>query len=1309
MRRGMCIAVVAVLLLAAAGMAAEKASVLLEKGIYTEETRGDPSAAIPIYEKVLAETQVDRQVMAQAHLHLALCYRKLKQDTKARELLKQFVQQYSDQEALVAKAKPILEELTQFDPATLMPPDALLYVEMGSPGEQLEKVLKMLEGTPFANPLAAMQGSTQPAEPVATGPTDIATPPRPMPRASGGQFVQAFLNPSMIKEFKKVRSAAVSVNGLGKSGWTPVVAVLQPGESDALRGLLTALLVAQGQPAAPIEGMQVVQFNDEAGCAFDDEVFIVAAPLSQLTWAVRQYKGAGQPSLATATSSFAAMAPASSRRHDALTVWADPARCLEAARPMIDRGGMRDLMIISALADIPNMEGVVGRLRLVENGLTLEATLAYKPTHQSILYDLIRTPPMSGEAFAAVPPTAAALAGVALQPPGAAADPSAAPDARTELVRHITGLDLGRELFDNVQELVVFLNLPGEGLSAGSSGDPTWVMLARSLGVVIVSRDPVQTRALLDRLLALPATFSGQATTQPQQNKTEYPLVSLGRGKVLTAYLAQQGHTTVLALDPKVHIAAMEALRTSRNVRTGGPFAKALGDGQDRSKVVMVSVSGVLKWIDAMNSPQLRQPTSAPTSQPAASPLAQLAAVLADTTARLETVEQDNAFTVRLTVADIPPLKDIFPLIMQLQQKRGWALTRMGGAQPAPQERNKLLRQAGTEFLAAVQRNDPSAMQEWRVPGSPVEGKLKDLAATPGLATFQVQEVGRKGDDGRILAHAPYRGDTSAPAWLIYCRKQDPGPPRWQVVDVDSTVTIASGRRVLNELDPRISIEPPAPAAEAVPSRPKALQPAAERFVGALGRRDQAVLKELILPGSAAEKMVPQIVTKADFSTFRVQEVRRNGPIGVAVAMDYPPAGRVPAGMLVFHLRMIEEGVWRVFDVAFVPVAPASQPSTQPVVSAWKATLPSGVTVELIGVSESPSAGKPWWRPDGSPLASGPYSRIGEQTSPGPNERSREFAIRLGNLPAEEVGVTWRCDQATSSSGGGPAILHGRAVPELRGIAVSVPKDRPTATIQIGVAAGEWSTRFTSGGKGGSASGGDAGGATFSPAMKQDGRVVITVSHDLPPDQQARVVAIDRAGKLHTGDFTGASAGKVRQITGEFDLPLAEVKGFQLQARPYEWAEFRDVSLEPSGAAAFTPPVTRPAGRPAVAAAEVRSPRPGTFELHIQGADLRGVLQLLSTQGHRSLVASRGVNGTVTADLYGVTFSQALEGVLRSGGFVYREKDGIIFVYTPAELQEVLKTEGMTPPVVTEPLVQPSTQPATGKAPSPRPGPESEG
>ncbi len=86
---------------------------------------------------------------------------------------------------------------------------------------------------------------------------------------------------------------------------------------------------------------------------------------------------------------------------------------------------------------------------------------------------------------------------------------------------------------------------------------------------------------------------------------------------------------------------------------------------------------------------------------------------------------------------------------------------------------------------------------------------------------------------------------------------------------------------------------------------------------------------------------------------------------------------------------------------------------------------------------------------------------------------------------------------------------------------------------------------------------------------------------------------------------------------------------------------------------------------------EVQSSGTDRFEIHVQGADLRGVLQLLSTQGKKNIVATKEVTGEVTADLYGVNFEEALEAVVRSTGYVYEQKDNFVYVYTPEQYQAV--------------------------------------
>ncbi len=92
----------------------------------------------------------------------------------------------------------------------------------------------------------------------------------------------------------------------------------------------------------------------------------------------------------------------------------------------------------------------------------------------------------------------------------------------------------------------------------------------------------------------------------------------------------------------------------------------------------------------------------------------------------------------------------------------------------------------------------------------------------------------------------------------------------------------------------------------------------------------------------------------------------------------------------------------------------------------------------------------------------------------------------------------------------------------------------------------------------------------------------------------------------------------------------------------------------------------------------VNESQPGTFEIHVQEADLRGVLQLLSTQGKKNIIATKEVTGSVTADLYSVTFKEALEAVLKATGFVYIEKGNFIYVYTQEQKDKIVKAEQKT-------------------------------
>ncbi|MCA9300451.1 MAG: hypothetical protein KDA28_15375, partial [Phycisphaerales bacterium] len=76
-------------------------------------------------------------------------------------------------------------------------------------------------------------------------------------------------------------------------------------------------------------------------------------------------------------------------------------------------------------------------------------------------------------------------------------------------------------------------------------------------------------------------------------------------------------------------------------------------------------------------------------------------------------------------------------------------------------------------------------------------------------------------------------------------------------------------------------------------------------------------------------------------------------------------------------------------------------------------------------------------------------------------------------------------------------------------------------------------------------------------------------------------------------------------------------------------------------------------------------------ELHVNDEDLSTVLQTLSIQSQKNIVTSRNVSATVTANLYGVTFYQALDAILHVNGYGYIEKDSFIYVYTLDELVDI--------------------------------------
>jgi hypothetical protein len=620
---------------------AASTSELLQQGLYAEEVDGNINSAIKIYSQVITSGSASGNQVAQALYRQGMCYLKIKDEPAARTALEKLVNDYPNQTDLVEKARPVLDDLTDFDPAALMPANTLVYAEFGSPGKQIDTILTMLKGTPFENPLAAIGGNS-PSNPGQKTPGDI---------------MGALLNPSMMAEFKKIRGSAIGVTGFAQNN-PPMIAVLYPGRSDALRGLILAGLGMAGTPGQPIDGMQIVNIkNGNVAAAYDDRVVIVAQPASQLEWSVKQYKHTiSEPTLASSRGSFRKL-DKNQRQKNALTLWADVSGLYAGVTTLFPSGDVPPGVVrVNAMFDFANIDDFILTESIESNRLGLQAGLQFKEGHSCLAYDLIRTPNLSKAALQAVPPGAIAVASFSLNQ----TDPMQAATLRAQ-VQTLTGLDLGREIFANIEQVSLFI-LPGDG-APGTVSQLHELLMSR-LGVAITSRDPAQTRQILNTVLN--ALYPGKNDTD-----AGHYVIAANGAQMLNCYMEQASGVTVLSLNHDVVKAATDAINHHASVLNSG----ALHEVVDRvtpatSKLLLLNVGGVLRIAgpqadaSSLRADEARQLNDS---------FEQIARAADSTTLQIRTDEQPGSFTLNAELTGIPPLNEVVGPVTQFASLRDHA------------------------------------------------------------------------------------------------------------------------------------------------------------------------------------------------------------------------------------------------------------------------------------------------------------------------------------------------------------------------------------------------------------------------------------------------------------------------------------------------------------------------------------------------------------------------------------------------------------------------------------------------------------
>ncbi|HEY7088526.1 MAG TPA: hypothetical protein VH518_10585 [Tepidisphaeraceae bacterium] len=113
-------------------------------------------------------------------------------------------------------------------------------------------------------------------------------------------------------------------------------------------------------------------------------------------------------------------------------------------------------------------------------------------------------------------------------------------------------------------------------------------------------------------------------------------------------------------------------------------------------------------------------------------------------------------------------------------------------------------------------------------------------------------------------------------------------------------------------------------------------------------------------------------------------------------------------------------------------------------------------------------------------------------------------------------------------------------------------------------------------------------------------------------------------------------------------------------------------SVSPLGAPT-TEPSTQPSKGGPASPAQLNAD--GTFSLNITaGADIVEQLRVIGFQAQASIIPSKEVHGALPAmDLYNVTVHEALDALLHTNGFAWREQGKFIYVYSAKEVAEMEK------------------------------------
>lgn len=435
------------------------------------------------------------------------------------------------------------EELAAGDLARLVPEDTILYLELNEPGGQLGKLLEQL-------------GLLQ-----------------------GGEGAGSIgISPHLLEGTLGLRGAAVAVTRVDPTGGMPGgIAILHPGDMQAVRGIIETALPAGGQSSEAIGGHPTYLVEGMVHVTMTDRLVLASTERGLIADTLERVENGGKDSLADHPDLGETMA----LRGDDLAFFclnAEPVIPLaQTMLGVLDRQDPQAAMAMRLL-DIESFEAVAGRLGVGDDGLSVDMSLQLADGHRNLAFNLLRMPHVGEDTFNLVPSGAAFFMASSLN--SALQGSAGVTDSEGRPV--VTVMDIGREVFGNLRDVAVF-GLPS--LSEGPGGQPM-----PDVALAMRVNDAERSRAIWELVLGVAKGATGGGSTSPRHEKVAGAKVHHYEVEGVDLFL--YAHEDHVVLSPSIR-AIEGAVRASKgeNVANDPAFAELVAQAsKDHTSVLGVSI-----------------------------------------------------------------------------------------------------------------------------------------------------------------------------------------------------------------------------------------------------------------------------------------------------------------------------------------------------------------------------------------------------------------------------------------------------------------------------------------------------------------------------------------------------------------------------------------------------------------------------------------------------------------------------------------------------------------------------------------------